>query len=487
MLLDDDMLCPRNLISGHVAAHERMPGVLVFGPIFVAGESERSVAVNWLTLHGDRNTVGSNASPQTKYRAWATNCSVRRSALIAQGGYDQTLLTHEDADLGIRLWEAGVRFQFEPSLAIYELYDKTPRRLASVESGRLGRNEVLLCRKHPGYRSYSRQAHLRDRTLGSLFIWLACRFPVSPEPLLRPFQFLAEHLHTTRGEAQAMQFFRCRLALEEVRGTHKESGSWRVFHEEFGLKLPVLRYGRRPGKDPFDTQGFWVDFESQVRSLKRRGYAGIRPSQWLEWVREGKRLPARPVMITFDDAGSGVGDHAVPILRRHGFGAAVFVSGTSLSAAEARQTDQSPGASRSMSADEMRRCARGGIEFGVRPPDLAYSSAAAMEQEVLAGKHEVEDLIQSRVASFAYPNGLYSDNMRRWVEPAFDIAFTAEPGLNVLGTDLFRLRGSAICAGDSWFDRMCLLRFGWRPAQYLRTLRAGRGSWAKLKGGPILS
>ena len=43
-------------------------------------------------------------------------------------------------------------------------------------------------------------------------------------------------------------------------------------------------------------------FKKQMDWLKRNGYAAIRPGDWHAWVNEGKPLPAKPVLITFDCA-----------------------------------------------------------------------------------------------------------------------------------------------------------------------------------------
>src|SRR6266545_4103110 len=66
-------------------------------------------------------------------------------------------------------------------------------------------------------------------------------------------------------------------------------------------------------------------FERQIRWLARKGYIGIRPADWLAWRRGGRTLPPKAVLLTFDDGYADFPDHALPILQRWGFGAAVFV------------------------------------------------------------------------------------------------------------------------------------------------------------------
>jgi glycosyltransferase involved in cell wall biosynthesis len=241
LLLDDDMLCGPEFIAGHVAAHREAQRQVVFGPIAVAAESPDSVALSWFNLHPDSSRAGASRTPTSKYQAWVTNCSVARSILIEAGGYDESFLTHEDADLAIRLWEAGVVFNFQPDLAIEELYDKTPARLVKAEARRLGRDEVLLCRKHPGYRQYSRAARLSRGPLGAFYVRIAGRLPASPEPLLRPMQGLVHRLPGRWGQRSAMQCFRARMAIEEVRGMVDECGSWRAFAECFRIGYPALQ------------------------------------------------------------------------------------------------------------------------------------------------------------------------------------------------------------------------------------------------------
>jgi GT2 family glycosyltransferase len=478
LLLDDDMLCPRGLISGHVAVHQRAQRALAFGPIFVSPLSQRSIAVDWLNLHGDRNTVGSNASPRSKYRAWATNCSLSRSTLTEVGGYDEGLLTHEDADLGIRLWEAGIRFIIDPQLALHEVYDKSPRQLGP-EARRLGRDEVILCRKHPGYRPYSRQAHLRRTWTGSALIWLAGRSPISPHALVAPLQFLAQRLSPVRQfQSLSMQLFRCRMAIEEVRGTLEESGSWRALQQSFGLKLPVLRYDAARFGRGTGAANSWRDLERQVRWLKRLGYAGICASQWRAWVCEGSPVAERPVLLLFDNADAEFGEYGLPILRRYGFGAGILLDHP----APGAETSAGRAAGGLLTANDIRARFEG-LEFGLRPSGLIRCGPAALERQILARKQYLEDLLGSQVGFFAYPAGAYDEEMRRCAQPLFDCGFTSEPGVNALGTDLFRLCASHVSPRQTIIELSMRLALGRYPGHYLRAERSG--PWPAVRNDPL--
>lgn len=66
-------------------------------------------------------------------------------------------------------------------------------------------------------------------------------------------------------------------------------------------------------------------FEQQLTTLKSEGYNIISLQQYINYVNGDANLPAKPVIITFDDGYSGVYNHAYPILRRQNVPATVFI------------------------------------------------------------------------------------------------------------------------------------------------------------------
>src|SRR5436305_6898744 len=66
-------------------------------------------------------------------------------------------------------------------------------------------------------------------------------------------------------------------------------------------------------------------FAAQMQALARAGYTTITPMQLLAWLQYGTGLPARPVMLSFDDASEGQYTNALPVLVAHRFTATFFV------------------------------------------------------------------------------------------------------------------------------------------------------------------
>ena len=67
------------------------------------------------------------------------------------------------------------------------------------------------------------------------------------------------------------------------------------------------------------------NFKANMAALAKAGYATVTPSQYVAWLKGiNLRLPAKPVLITFDDT-FWSDPFATPILARYGFHAVMFV------------------------------------------------------------------------------------------------------------------------------------------------------------------
>jgi peptidoglycan/xylan/chitin deacetylase (PgdA/CDA1 family) len=241
------------------------------------------------------------------------------------------------------------------------------------------------------------------------------------------------------------------------------------------INLPVLLYHqvgpRRPGTNPELTLSP-ERFEAQIRFLGRRGYRAIGPSQWVDWCHRGQPLPAKPLLITFDDGYADIAQFALPILRRFDFAATVYVvtgqiGGTNLW----DQRQWGSAVHRLMSAEQIRYWAGQGIGFGAHTrshPDLTLQSSEELKEEIDGSAADLASIVGSRPVSFAYPYGIYDTRVRDCVQLSFEVALTCDEGLNSLATDLHRLRRAEILPSDNMWDFACRLNLGWLPVAHLR-------------------
>lgn len=216
------------------------------------------------------------------------------------------------------------------------------------------------------------------------------------------------------------------------------------------------------------------EFERQIRWLARRGYTGIRPADWFAWYKSGSSLPPKPILITFDDAYADIAEHALPILRQFGFGAAVFVATGRIG--QTSDWDEGLGypALPLMSAAQIRYWAGEGIEFGAHSrmhPNLTKLSREALGEEVAASCDDLAVLLDHPVIAFAYPFGAYNNTVHGAVQSSFGLAFTADSGFNSRQTDPHLLRRIIIKPKQSMLAFSLLVRLGehWRSKLALRT------------------
>lgn len=66
------------------------------------------------------------------------------------------------------------------------------------------------------------------------------------------------------------------------------------------------------------------EFDKQMSYLNLKGYTTISPSDLINFFAGTSKLPAKAIMLTFDDAYADFGDQAVPILNKYGFKATLF-------------------------------------------------------------------------------------------------------------------------------------------------------------------
>jgi len=262
--------------------------------------------------------------------------------------------------------------------------------------------------------------------------------------------------------------------VEYLRGARDAAGSWQKLEEEFARRLPVLLYHRVGPPRPGTFESLAVsprDFERQIEYLARAGYVGIRPAQWLAWLRGATPLPRNPILLTFDDGYADTADFALPVLERHGFGACVFVVTGELGGTNSWDEAKGSQSLRLMSADQIRSWEKRGVEFGAHTRthrDLTALSAEELRAEVAGSAEDLAALLGSRPACFAYSYGRLDENARRLAQESFALAFTIETGLNTLATDPLMLKRVGVKPGPPGLDFRLRARLGRNPLSGLR-------------------
>jgi peptidoglycan/xylan/chitin deacetylase (PgdA/CDA1 family) len=153
-------------------------------------------------------------------------------------------------------------------------------------------------------------------------------------------------------------------------------------------------------------------FRRQVALLKGLGFTGVSLRQWAEGLEGRAPLPAKPIVITFDDGYFGVHEYALPVLRRAGFAASVYVIAEDL-------TSGSKGARAYpvLTARQLRDWIDAGFEVGCHSlthPRLDGCTEVELRREIVESRAALERVLGTAVHTFAYPYGTPSQRVIRF-------------------------------------------------------------------------
>ena len=155
VLLDDDMIASRALLSAHLQAHEVHPRLAVIGAAPVEVTPDLALPASYVGRKFNRHLerLASEGGPVGLRDFYSGNLSIARELLLEVGGFDEgfTRYGNEDLELSVRLRAIGVRIVYEPRAIATQTYDKEFVALAHDNVSK-GRTAVLLALKHPAVR-----------------------------------------------------------------------------------------------------------------------------------------------------------------------------------------------------------------------------------------------------------------------------------------------------------------------------------------------
>lgn len=163
------------------------------------------------------------------------------------------------------------------------------------------------------------------------------------------------------------------------------------------------------------------EFDKQMAYLASNGYHTISPDQLMAYLNHGKRLPDKPIMITFDDGYLDNYNYAYPIMKKYGFTATIFLVTGLVS------TDE-----RFMTWEQVRQMQQEGFVFGSHTVNHVALDKVSMEQaktELVESRRVLKEQTGQAARYFAYPTGAYNLQIEELVRQAgYRAAFTIRYG-----------------------------------------------------------
>lgn len=194
-----------------------------------------------------------------------------------------------------------------------------------------------------------------------------------------------------------------------------------------GQALPILMYHvteAAPDGTPFPE--LWVApdrFAEQMQAIEDAGYTAITMRDAEDYWAGRRRVPRKPIVLTFDDGYRSHVDVALPELEKRGWPGVLYLEVAAL---------KKPGAE-GISRADVRELLDAGWELGAHTmthPDLTTLDAAALTEEVAGSRRALRRMFGGAVDAFCYPAGRYDDTVVAAVDDAgYASATTVEDGL----------------------------------------------------------
>jgi peptidoglycan/xylan/chitin deacetylase (PgdA/CDA1 family) len=206
------------------------------------------------------------------------------------------------------------------------------------------------------------------------------------------------------------------------------------------VRLPVLMYHHVQDKDKAKEKNQTAltvetaTFQVQMASLKQKGYQAIGLNDLVNFFDFGAKIPAKSILLSFDDGYDDFYLNALPILKENGFRAIVFLP-TGLM--------NNPGY---LSWGQIAEAAGSGIYFANHTWSHKNIKAAkeVVEREISLADVQLTEHGLNSLKVFSYPYGLGNDYDRQFLQKlGYKLAFTTKPGSTLcqkLRYDLPRVR-----------------------------------------------
>lgn len=161
-------------------------------------------------------------------------------------------------------------------------------------------------------------------------------------------------------------------------------------------------------------------FRDQMRWLTRNGYTAVSQAAVFRAMEQGDRLPAKPVVLTFDDGYVDAVDSVLPVLAAKKWPATFFIITSRI------------GARAFLTWPQLKRLDAAGMDVGshtVGHTELPSQGSGSRHTDLVTSRAILEKGLGHPVRWFCYPAGRYDDAAAAAVTDAgYLLAYTTQPG-----------------------------------------------------------
>lgn len=214
--------------------------------------------------------------------------------------------------------------------------------------------------------------------------------------------------------------------------------------------LPILMYHHLAdlAADATELDKTWTvspaAFRAQMKLLTDRGFHSVSMPQLVAFFKQGKPLPDKPIVISFDDGWEEQYKQAYPALKQVGLIGTFFVY--------TKPIDHAP----YMTWDQLKEMSASGMDVEAHTlthPHLRTIAPDQAEKEITDSKSVLEKQLGKTVVALSYPFGEYDAAVVAMVKGAgFQSAVSLNPGYRQRVDELFMLHRIRVSYNDTLED-----------------------------------
>lgn len=227
----------------------------------------------------------------------------------------------------------------------------------------------------------------------------------------------------------------------------EDSIPWQLEELEVPKRIPVLMYHCVNDNTHFKNQierNLTIPvqtFQRQLNLLESKGYHVVSMDDAYEAMANGKQLPKKPVVLTFDDGAADAYTCVFPILKERKISGTFFVKTASV--------DKGDGLNWAK-AEEMSEAGMQIESHTINHCDLATQSLDQLVAQLMGSKASIEKHLNRPVHFIAYPSGSYNQSVMDLTQQSGYLAgFTTNPGVWRPGNNLFSVKRVRVSRGES--------------------------------------
>lgn len=226
-------------------------------------------------------------------------------------------------------------------------------------------------------------------------------------------------------------------------------------------RVPILMYHHIDDPPPDDRIRYNLSvppdhFAAHLQALKEGGYTVITLDDLLYHLTQGKPLPPKPVIITFDDGYEDNYTRAFPLLRKYGMTATFFLITDVVN-------QRQPGY---LTWDMVREMKAAGMHFGAHGRthiDLAQADVDQLVWQALGSTEVFQVELGEPARYIAYPSGRYDQEVIDVYKSAhYWAGLTTHQGVIQDSDHLFELKRLRVYHDTTGLQLLYLLEMDWQ-------------------------